>query len=68
MRLWRRDEPPGIWRGRPRIGAKWKAGGTTYVLVSVSTDASRVVLEYQERSTYQARYTLEGPEQAILSP
>ena len=56
MRLWRkRDEPPGIWRGKPRIYARWKVDGTTFVLVTVNhsydyhDNAGRIVLEYEAR-------------------
>ena len=56
MRLWRRrDEPPGIWREAPIIGARWKAGGRKFVLVSISTRCDGITLEYEEESGYRAR-------------
>jgi len=68
VRLWplrKRDEPPGIWRGRPRVGSRWRFGGITRVLVTYSVELSGSVrLEYMEEAEYRARYWLpseDGP-------
>jgi Ni/Co efflux regulator RcnB len=62
-RWWRRfrDEPPGIWLGRPHIGARWHCDGETYVLVSVTTDlGAGVRLEYLPEHQYRAQYMMPG--------
>jgi len=61
VRLWRRrDEPPGIWRGTPVIGARWKAGDRKFVLVSISASYDGITLEYEEEGGYRARNIIGG--------
>jgi hypothetical protein len=52
--------PPGIWLGRPHLGAKWRFDGRTYVLTTVSTDRDLdggiVRLEYQDQASHLARF------------
>jgi len=38
MRRWFRrfrDEPPGVWLGRPHPGARWRHGGHVFTLTAV---------------------------------
>jgi hypothetical protein len=50
----KRNEPPGIWHGEPRLYSRWRYRDRTYVLVTVSTsrsyesdDSGTITLEYR---------------------
>jgi len=48
---WQRPEPV-VWKGRPRLGSRWRFEGVTFELVSYTTsldpyEPPSVVLEYR---------------------
>ena len=48
-----RGEPPVPWLRHPRLGARWRFDGRTYVLVSFSV-SDAVVLHYAELGSWEA--------------
>ena len=47
-----RSEPPALWLRHPRLGARWRFDGRTYVLVSFSV-SNCVRLEYAELGSWE---------------
>jgi hypothetical protein len=48
-----RGEPPALRLRHPRLGARWRFDGRTYVLVSFSV-SDTVVLHYAELGSWEA--------------
>jgi hypothetical protein len=63
---WRKGAPPGIWRGRPHLYARWRHEGHVYVLVTVDRTydfrdrSGQIVLTYSHAGEQPEGTTISG--------